>query len=202
MGALCYTKPRERICQILQLDGAVDCQQVRVRLFDLFNGCPTEFCLDGGDIQVIEGTAVPKFARTLSRRAWGVLLEQALAVHAGGYEELNMSEPQLAWLSMGGFQVVVTRLQRSPINYEWTSWEPLCLYTRLDCRQTPRTARAKWRYAQDWRKKPGAKKIKDEAAEALIEEAIREWKPMVIYPVGNLKPTEELGEPCVPLRLG
>merc|ERR1712110_814820 len=82
--------------------------------------------------------------------------------------------------------------------------EPLCLYSRFECvpSSTPRTAVAKWRYARDWRKKPGQTAVNDEAAEALIEDATRECKPVVIFPVGNLKPTPELGEPCVPLRLG
>jgi len=203
IDALCYRKPREQICQFLELDGSADCPQVKVRLFDLYNGEPDELCLGGGDIEVIEGTAVPKFARSLSRRAWGVILEQALAIHAGGYEELNQSEPQLAWLAMGGLEVMVTRFSRSPINSVWYVWEPLCLYSRFECvPTTPRTPKAKWRWGRDWRRKPGQAGIKDDAAEALIEEVARECKPVVIYPVGNLQPSTELGEPCVPLQLG
>lgn len=196
------------------------------KLFDPLTGAPLEWdvgALTGAStdvdgsarvlLEVAAGLAVPRFGRSFSARLWGLLIEAALADLAGGHSLLGEHEPGVVWHALLGPRAEIRRHGKFP-GTQWLTgmpdtrppfWRPpACI--RAACRvETAATQRSRaaldsgnWWIARRWRD-PKIPAMGDEEFEMLLEDGLAEGKLMCVYPVGDLRPSKELGEPCVPV---
>lgn len=162
-------------------------------------------------LEVAVGTSVPRYARSLSSRCWGPLLERALADLAGGYPRLEQCEPGVAWLALLGPGCLPKRYGKwlkdnvAPAEGQWLSAVPAvrresshvsCGPWRLE---GPAMQRARsWQRARFW--KGDGETLRDEALEALLEAETAKSVPCCVYPVGGIQADKDAGEPCVDME--
>ena len=96
---------------------------------------------------------------TRSARAWGLLIERALADIAGSYDELHQTEPNLAWLTLLGPDANVKRYRLDSDSNIWSCQVPRHVGSRSSDDQLPtealrsrsRDSRTKsWKAAKHW----------------------------------------------------
>lgn len=172
---------------------------------------PSDKAPQAPHIAVVSATAVPRFVRSLTERAWGILVEAALAEMAGGYAALAEREPNVAWLALGGPGVVARRYFLWPRKAEeiatsrWTcsisrvkaapQTVTAAMFHRLERSTSSRSSR--WRRASErWQFQPGAD-LSHAEIEALLETSVAKGLPVCLYPKGTRESHPERGEPSV-----
>jgi len=195
---------------------------VQTRLFEPNSGMPFEWSMEFGslggdgikqgalaaDLDVAQGTAVPRYARTLSSRVWGVLLERAMADIAGGYDQLGECEPNLAWFTLIGSSADCRRYWYQPSQDRWLLNLPdLLKNASPTSNRSHKSLNAKsnsWR-ASSWcrAKRWQVTTIKMSSADidTFVEEAVADGMPLCVHPVSAMEPSKEEGEPCMPLEV-
>lgn len=212
IDSLAHEDPLSTVGHMLEINAIGNVTEINASMFDPHNGKAAVWTIDtpvrpitnqadkgirGFEIQVYSGTAVPRFARSMSDRAWGMALEAALADVAGGYPNLNESEPSTTWLTLLGAGTKVFKY----IHGRTLSWQAFSANVRHDhgsrgqnpSGQVP-SSKA-WRRASMWGSAGAENKI--ENIETLISESCHAGDPLVVFPVGILKPHPERGEPFV-----
>jgi len=146
IDALAYPDPQAFVGHSLSAGTSVE-DAVAARLYDPLCGKLYEWSLDaeqGGSVQkqqleesasarpaslhVIGNTSVPKYVRSMTSRAWAMLLEQALADLAGGYPRLDRCEPGVVWQAILELRAMPKRWGRFPGSATWS-----CAVANVDC---------------------------------------------------------------------
>eukprot|EP00929_Paragymnodinium_shiwhaense_P099721 TRINITY_DN61520_c0_g2_i2.p1 TRINITY_DN61520_c0_g2~~TRINITY_DN61520_c0_g2_i2.p1 ORF type:complete len:507 (+),score=68.28 TRINITY_DN61520_c0_g2_i2:197-1717(+) len=154
-------------------------------------------------LEVARGTSVPRYARTLSGRCWGMLLEQALACLADGHRRLSECEPGVVWLALCGPAAVVKRYGYVAATQMWQCDIPQVCDPKSLARRSDHLARAQkdaghaWAMAKGWSDTKSALPLA--SLEALLEESEEAGRLLNLYPCSKLRASPESGEPCVPL---
>lgn len=152
-------------------------------------------------IEVAKGTCVPRYARSMSCRCWGILLEAAMAELAGGYDRLGRCEPGVAWLALAGPTVSIERYKRSPRCSKWECFTPAIPASKQGPPKVFAAVserRKAWRQADTWRLKSDGC-LEDFAVEVLLETSVTQGLPVCLCPQGFKQPHPEQGEPAVSL---
>ncbi|CAE8614899.1 unnamed protein product [Polarella glacialis] len=220
--ALAGSDPCSKLGETLLERNVGDQRAIVARLFHPETGERLEWALgakqDAAALQVGFGSAVPRYARSLSSRCWALLLELALAELAGGYEQLDGSTPEVAWLAICGPTAAPRQFTRWPHKGTWQGSVPHVDKVRKVARSSPpatttatatkttlfselpgsRAKRVKaWRQAMRWRTTGPC--FADADLELLLQSAVANGTPVCICPMGRAQGSRESGEACVSL---
>eukprot|EP00927_Polykrikos_kofoidii_P072159 TRINITY_DN68309_c0_g1_i1.p1 TRINITY_DN68309_c0_g1~~TRINITY_DN68309_c0_g1_i1.p1 ORF type:complete len:603 (+),score=84.86 TRINITY_DN68309_c0_g1_i1:35-1843(+) len=227
IDALSYRDPVGRLGNNLQegstdsgsLSGAVAEHRLdaHVKLFDPCSGVVQEWSIGDGSVadgllctsrrisaaefDVARGTAVPRYARTLSSRAWALLLEMALADIAGGYNALVECEPGMAWLALLGHGVAITRYGANGRGNEMIWRRCIPDVVRKPNKAGPnewpsrRTRASAWIQAKGW--SFTGEELTSAELEGYLEVSVLRGSALCVYPATNLRADKGAGEPCV-----
>lgn len=161
-------------------------------------------------IQVAVNTGIPRYARSLTTRSWGMMLELAVAEVAGGYHLLEYNDPLATWCCLMGGAPEALRIRRHSKNFDADTWQcqmPFGEYQALRGRRSGCCTaiqgwaphHSAWERARQWVLADDPERsLTNAQVEQLLEVNIpREEAALVVHPIGTSLGTEVHGEACV-----